>query len=267
VNSGNFIPIPQYKTGLISEQATLEEVETLAKKLFKIQCNEDFYSLSVVHKKNRHILDLNPKFSLSAVQELLKIATIEDGYMLDEKGKPYGRHKKKVPKKYLAILKQRKQSVNLHGIKAGFIEDFGVKRHHSSDFSNNYEFVLNLQIAPYVEGQLYIWVELESKDKEEQEESRMALAVKPLTTVEEVINRSIRAMDIGKLPGVTYDLVMNLAPSYLHEFKYDPNDGREVLTRELTITDIQNQWPHIDPSGFLFILRSFVILDHHSSKS
>jgi hypothetical protein len=243
------------------------ELESVAKRLYRLEGKSEDYELTLVHSQSKHVLPVASQMALGTLTEIAKIATIEDGYMPDAKGKPVSRHRKKVPRSHLIIMRKRKMNVNFKGIKSGFTTEISIARHPNSDFPTNYRFVLNMKIAPYVRQQFYIWIELESQNKIEQESSRIALAVKALTTVDEIIDRSLKSMDVGAMSGVSYDLVLSLQPSYIHQYRFDPTDGREILSREMTLNDVHIQWSHIDPSGFLFLLRPFVCVGFSSSES
>lgn len=267
VFAGNFSPLESYKTCLVDENSSMLDLEDVAKRLYRLEGDGEDYVLTLVHSQNKHILPVQSQMHLGTLKEITKIATIEDGYLPDVKGKPVSRHRKKVPRSHLVIIRRRKMNINFKGIKNGFATEVSLARHPNSDFPTNYQFVLNMKVAPFVRQQFYVWVELESKKPSDQESSRIALAVKALTTVDEIIERSLKAMEVGSISGVSYDLVLSLQPSHIHQYRFDPNDGREVLSREMTINDVRSQWSHIDPSGFLFILRSFVCVGFSSSKS
>lgn len=258
VFAGNFTPIPAaYKTCIMSDEASMIELEAVAKRLYRISDADDDYELTLVHDRSHHVLPVQGNLSLGTLTEAAKVATIEDGLMRDAKGKPVGRHRKKVPRSHLLLIRKRKQSLSIQGIKTGFLADPRLPRHRASDFPTHYRFILNAKIAPYVRHNFYIWVELATGSAKDQAASRIALTVKALTTVDEVIERSLRSMDVAHLPDVSHDLILDLQPSYIHQFRFNPKEAREALPRELTINDIRNQWPHLDSSGFLFILRPY----------
>lgn len=264
--SGNFQAVNTYKTCILDEDASLYELEALAKRLYRIDEDSPDYCLSLVHTTSLHAIPLSDQLSLGIATEIAKVCTIEDGCQLDAKGKPCGRHHKKVPRPHLLAIKKRKQNVNMRGIKDGFTQAPGLERHKKSDFPTNYRFVLNMKVAPYVRSPFFVWVELESGNEAEQLASRIAVAAKALTTVEDIRERAIGSMDIAALDGVAYDLVLQLQPAFLYQYRFDPLDGREVLTQEMTLSDIHGQWPHIDPSGFLFVLRPVVQVGSVSSR-
>lgn len=264
--SGNFQAVNTYKTCILDEDASLYELEALAKRLYRIDEDNPDYCLSLVHTTSLHAIPLSDQLSIGITTEIAKVCTIEDGYQLDAKGKPCGRHHKKVPRPHLIAIKKRKQNVNMRGIKDGFTQAPGLERHKKSDFPTNYRFVLNMKVAPYVRSPFFVWVELESRNEAEQLASRIAVAAKALTTVEDIRERAIGSMDIAALDGVAYDLVLQLQPAFLYQYKFDPLDGREILTQEMTLSDIHGQWPHIDPSGFLFVLRPVVQVGSVSSR-
>lgn len=259
VFAGNFSPIPEaYKTCIMSDDSSMLELEAVAKRLFRISDTDEDYELTLVHDQSQHVLPVQGSFTLGTLTEIAKVATIEDGLMKDKKGKPVSRHRKKVPRSHLLLIRKRKQSLSLKGIKTGFLVDPLLPRHKSSDFPTHYRFILNTKIAPYIRHHFYIWVELVNGSAKEQAASRIALAVKALTTVDEIIERSLQSMDITPMPGVSHDLVLDLQPSYIHQFRFSPKGQHEAIPRELTINDIRSQWSHVDSSGFLFLLRPYV---------
>ncbi len=266
--SGNIAPLPSYKSSIVEDSISFAELECIAKRLFLLNENDSDYELTLVNDHSFHAISTRNDYSLGVIKEISKICTIEDGSFLDEKGKPVSRHRKKVPRSHLLLWKKRKQSIIFHGIKNEFIEpDLGLERHPKSDFPTNYKFVLNSKIAPFVRNSFYIWIKLCSPDKEQQENSEIAMLVKPLTTVEEIIYRSIEAMEIAKVPGIFYDLAIVLETSYINQYKFSPDVGKGLLSRELTLNDIHNQWPYIDGSGLRFLLKSFVIIGSSPSSN
>lgn len=267
VFAGNFMPISTYKTCILEDSSTLLELEAVAKRLYHVDDKAEDYELTMVHSHSHHVLPVRESYSLGTLMEIAKISTVEDGHLRDEKGKYCSRHRKKLSRSHLSILRKRQQSISLKGIKAGFSMEIDLERHSSSDFPTNYRFILNLKIAPLIRGTFFIWIELETPNKEQQESSRIGLAVKALTNVDEIIKRSLVSMNLGNMEGVSYDLVFNLQPSYIHQYCFDPKDGREVLSREMTMNDVRNQWPHIDASGLKFLLRPYVTLASDSSST
>lgn len=258
VFAGNIAPVFSSKACILEESATILELEQVARRMFRIDEEDEDYELTLVHASSHHVLPVQSTFSLGTIIELSKVATIEDGYMQDAKGKPVQRHKNKVSKAHSSLLRARKRNISFKGVKAGFLVDPQLPRHRASDFPSHYQFVLNLKVAPWVRKQFYVWVELESPNKEQQRGSRIALSVRALSTVDEIIQRSRRSMNLGAISGVSYDLVLALEPTYINQFRFHANDGSELLAREMTLNDIRHQWPHIDASGFIFLLRSFV---------
>jgi hypothetical protein len=238
----------------------MDQLHSRALELFNIHENDHaLYELSLAHAKTHQVIPLHPSLSIGAAIELAKLATIEEGDSLDHKGKPVKRHRKKLPKEHLEWLKRRAASPQ-----QGFFDDnidiSSIRRDRKSDFPTNYKFILNLKVQPDSTNILFIKVDMTWDSSislnEDLENLQVTMPVTGLTTVDEVTELALAAMEVCRMPGISYQMVLkDIASLGSHRLSLGE---RTVLPGEMLIYDVFSYWPVQDASGVRFSLQPVV---------
>lgn len=263
IYSGNFKAESSYKTCMMKESETMTRLHDKAVNLFKMHENDRTgYELSLAHVITHQVIPLRPTVTVGSAIELAKLATIEEGDVLDHKGKPVKRHRKKLPKEHLELLKRRSSSPQ-----QGFFDDNAdvsrIRRDKKSDFPTHYKFILNLKIQPDSTNIFFIKVDITWDStislNEDVDDLQITMPVTGLTTVDQVTELALAAMEICKMPGINYQMVIKDISS-LGSHRLSIGD-RTVLPGEMLIYDVFSYWPVQDASGVRFSLQPIVDLE------